>query len=142
MLETLVALIAAAAGFAAKSVFDAWADKKKELELEAWKLKVATLQQRLPDFYWPLYLRLQRDNVVWRRILERSDDDDTKRRIAREVEQGVTLPNHREAVSIIERGIHVAAIDPEFEAELLKYLRHVAVYTSARAAGLEAILFT
>ena len=137
MLESLVALIAAAAGFAAKSVFDAWADKKKELELEAWKLKVATLQQRLSDFYWPLYLRLQRDNVVWRRILERGDDDDTKRRIAREVEEGVILPNHREAVSIIERGIHVAAIDPEFEGEMLKYLRHVAVYTSARAAGLD-----
>jgi len=136
MLETLAALIAAAVGFATKSVFDAWTDKKKQLELEAWKLKVATLQQRLADFYWPLYLRLQRDNVVWGRILERGNDDDIKRRIAREIEEGVILPNHREAVSIIEHGIHVAAIDPQFEVEMLKYLRHVAVYTSARAAGL------
>jgi len=137
MPETLVALVAATAGFAAKSLFDAWANKKRELELEAWKLKVTTLQQRLAEFYWPLYLRLQRDNVVWSRILERSDDSDTKRRIARQVEEGVILPNHREAVLIIERGIHVAAIDPEFEAEMLKYLRHVAVYTSARDAGLD-----
>jgi hypothetical protein len=136
VLETLVGLLAAALGFGAKSAFDAWADKKKELELEAWKLRVSTLQQRLSLFYWPLYLRLQRDNVVWRRILERSDNDDTKRKIAHQVEQDVILPNHREAVALIERGIHVAAIDPEFEAELLKYLRHVAVYTSARSAGL------
>ncbi len=137
MNETLEGLITAALGFGAKTVFDAWTDKKKELEIEAWKLKVAILQQRLSDFYWPLYLRLQRDNVVWKRILERGDHDDTKRRIAREIEDSVIIPNHNDVITIIEHGIHVAAIDPEFEVEMLKYLRHVAVYTSARTAGLD-----
>src|ERR1019366_6344748 len=106
MLEVVLGLIAAAAGAVAKSAFDAWAGKKKEIELEAWRLKLTTLQQRLSEFYWPLYLRLQRDNIVWTRILARNDSDETKRKIAHEIEESVILPNHREAIGIIERGIH------------------------------------
>jgi hypothetical protein len=136
MLEGFIALVALASGCAAKAILDASVDKKKSMELDAWKLRVETLEKRLSEFYWPLYLRLQRDNVVWERILEREHPDSKNRKLARTIEESVILPNHREAIAIIERGIHLAALDPEFEAELLKYVRHVAVYTSARAAGI------
>lgn len=138
MIETLVALISVAGGVALKATWDAYVDKKKTIELEIWKIRVVELEKRLSQFYWPIYLRLQRDNVVWKRILERDDESDTERqRLAYQIEEGVLLPNHIEVVKIIESSIHLAALDKEFENLLFAYLRHIDVYRSIRTVGIK-----
>jgi hypothetical protein len=137
MVDTFFILMSGACGVALKTAWDAWVDKKKAIELEIWKARVNELEKRLSQFYWPIYLRLQRDNVVWTKILDRNNQSDTERQqLAHQIEQGVLLPNHAEIVKIIESHIHIAALDKEFEAEILSYLRHIDVYRSIRTVGI------
>ncbi|NQD94535.1 hypothetical protein HP532_17975 [Pseudomonas sp. CrR25] len=140
MIDAFTAFISAisvASGVALKIAWSAWIDKQKDIELEIWKVRASELEKRLSQFYWPIYLRLQRDNVVWEKILDRENPSDAERqKLAFQIEQGVLLPNHAEIVEIIESSIHLAVLDTEFETQILAYLRHLDVYRSIRAIGI------
>ena len=47
-----------------------------ELSKQRASARLQLLGQQLSEFYWPLYLRLQKDNAVWERILDRSNGQD------------------------------------------------------------------
>ncbi|MCJ2099472.1 hypothetical protein [Methylobacterium sp. E-046] len=91
--------------------------------------------QQLNDFYWPIYIRLQKDNAIWNRILDKRSKDDKIKAIGREIEMNEVLPNHTEIVQIIQSKIHLSQASPELQAALMQYVRHVAVYKAMRAAG-------
>jgi hypothetical protein len=83
-----------------------------------------------------MYLRLQKDNTVWRRLLDKGKEEDNPlRRIGSRIEIDFILPNHNELVKIIETKIHLAEPDAALQAALLSYIDHVAVYNAAIAAG-------
>jgi hypothetical protein len=137
MIEAVLILISTASGVAMKAVWDAYVKKQQSIELNVWKLRADQLEKRLSEFYWPLYLRLQRDNVVWKKILHRDDAKDSdSRKLAYEIEKSILLPNHAEIVSVIEAKMHLADADEEFERYVMAYLRHVDVYQSSRAVGI------
>ena len=93
---------------------------------------------QLRDFYWPLYLGLQKDNTIWRRILDKRDaEDDLRRDVGGIIEGDVVLPNHSHLVTVIEKNFHLAEADAHLEELLLAYVRHVAIYTAIRKAGEE-----
>jgi hypothetical protein len=46
------------------------------------------------------------------------------------------MPNHQEIVRTIEAKIHLAQSDAAFQAVLMQYVRHVAVYRAMRSAGI------
>ncbi len=97
--------------------------------------------RQLSDFYWPLYIGLQKDNVIWRRILDKRDAaDKLRQRVGAVIERDVVLPNHDKLVLLIEKNIHLAEADEQLEGHLLHFIRHVAIYKSIRAAG-EEMLF-
>lgn len=136
-MNSIVAIVSAACGVALKALWDAYVQKKKSIELEIWKIRVEELEKRLSLFYWPIYLRLQRDNVVWRKILERQNhSDEERKKLAFQIEEGILLPNHLEIIKIIEANMHLAGADKEFEELMLAYVRHVDVYRSIRAVGI------
>lgn len=91
--------------------------------------------QQLNEFYWPIYSRLQKDNAIWDRILDKRSSDARLKSIAREIESRVVLPNHDEIVQIIQTKIHLSQADPELQRALMQYVRHVAVYKAMRASG-------
>jgi len=94
---------------------------------------VAFKAQQLSEFYWPIYIRLQKDNAVWQRVLgEASDRFSTE--IGAEIERNVILPNHDEIAQIIQTKFHLAQKDDKLEQSLLQYIRHVAVYRALRSA--------
>lgn len=136
MFETLVALIGTATGFALGKLWEQYVQKQKQVELDLWKLRVAEVETRLRDFLWPIYLRLQRDNVVWEKILQRTSKNTEQKKVAHQIETDVIIPNHAEIVSLIERGMHHVRSDTELENALLAYVRHIDVYRSIRAAGI------
>ena len=138
MTAAVLALLSTACGFAIKTLWDAYVQKRQSIELESWKIRVSELEKRLSQFYWPIYLRLQRDNVVWRKILDRENQtDEGRKQLACQIEGGVLLPNHEEILRIIENNAHLAGLDKEFEKLLLSYVRHVDVYRSIRAIGIK-----
>ena len=136
MSETLIAIISASLGFMSKSLWQAYIDRKKDIEKSNRDKKISNLEAQLSDFYWPIYLRLQKDNVVWKRILDRKSDDEDKKKTGYEIEKSILLPNHEEIVKIIESNIHRARPDKVLEGQLLQYLRHISVYQSIRNAGI------
>jgi hypothetical protein len=115
-LVVLTVLISGACGVAIKAAWNAWVDKKKIIELETWKIRVTELEKRLSQFYWPVYIRLQRDNVVWQKILDRENQSDTERQqLAFQIEQGVLLPMLSTYQNIVILHFCKRGIDGAFE---------------------------
>ena len=138
MIEAFLYVVSLAAGAALKTLWDSYVDKRKEIELQTWRIRAEQLEKRLSQFYWPIYLRLQRDNVVWKRILDRQTSiDDERSRLAYQIEESVLLPNHAEIVKIIESNMHLAGADVTFERHVMEYMRHVDVYQSLRTVGIK-----
>ena len=133
--STFVATVAAAMGFTAKAIWDWFYARRREWESLALTKSVEVLDRQLSEFYWPLYIRFEKNEVIWKRILDVGEEDEAKRRIADEIERGVILPNHAEIVAIIESRMHLAETDVEFTRELLHYIHHVTLHKALRAAG-------
>ena len=51
-----------------KVLYDKWANKKSKTILLKNKLKLEKIQDKLKNFYWPLYIRLLRDFDIWSRF--------------------------------------------------------------------------
>lgn len=95
------------------------------------------LDKQLSQFYYPLYIRLHIDGAVWERILDkRNGDDEIRRKVGEVIEKDTILPNHEEMVKIIQNNIHLAEGDAEAFDQMLKYVRHVAVYKAMRESGI------
>lgn len=108
---------------------------KRRLDSESLaRLKDVDFRERqLAEFYWPLYLRLQMDNALWEWLGHvRANSSESDRRIAGVLEERFVLPNHREAVKVIQSKIHLMAKNVELEQLLLAYVRHVAVFDALR----------
>jgi hypothetical protein len=109
---------------------------KSEISKQRFAATLQRIERQLSEFYWPMYLRLQKDNTVWRRLLDKGKEEDNPlRRIGSRIEIDFILPNHNELVKIIETKIHLAEPDAALQAALLSYIDHVAVYNAAIAAG-------
>jgi hypothetical protein len=109
---------------------------ENELKKQRASTRLQFMSQQLSQFYWPLYLRLQKDNVVWERILDKKQGhDELRRRVGEQIEAGYILPNHDEIVRLVESHIHLARGDDELLTALVRYMRHVAVYKALRASG-------
>ena len=70
----LLALILAVAGFWLNRYVEAFKSRQaieKELRKARDQKRIELLQSQLSQFYWPVYLHLQMDNVVWEKILQR-----------------------------------------------------------------------
>lgn len=109
---------------------------RNDLAKQRFAARIQRLERQLSEFYWPTYLRLQKDNAVWRRLLDKNlAPDDPLSKIGTKIETDFVLPNHKELVSIIEAKLHLAEPSPELQRLLLQYIDHVAVYNAAIAAG-------
>jgi hypothetical protein len=133
--QSLVATLAAAVGFTAKTVWDWFYARRREWESLVLSKRVEVLDLQLSQFYWPLYIRLEKNDVIWRRILDVGEPDESRRRLAEEIENGVILPNHAEITAIIETRMHLAEADADFRRVLLHYIHHVTLHRALRAAG-------
>ena len=135
MSEAVITLLGAMVGFLAKSAWDLYWKQRQEYKALQYSKRLEVLEQQLSRFYWPIYIRLQKDNAVWKRILDRSKGtEDLRARVGDSIESKVVLPNHQETVRIIQENIHLAQADKKLEELLLQYVRHVAVYAAMRDA--------
>lgn len=110
------------------------------LEENAHQLKLQTQLdikgRQLQEFYWPLYLGLQKDNVVWSNILHKRDpNNELLKKLGATVEKETILPNHNRLVSIIEEKLHLAQANDELMDALLRYIKHVSVYNALNQAN-------
>ncbi len=125
------------AGILCKNLLDAYFNRQAEARKFLLDKRTQLLEAQLSRFYWPLYLRLQQDNMLWERLMERDQDPESPQsKLSMLIERGNLLPIHKEAVEVIESNLHLAGDEATVEA-VLRYLRHVKVYEMLRAAGLK-----
>jgi hypothetical protein len=133
---TLIGVFSAIGGFVGKSLWDYYFGLKADRAKLLLNKKVDFLERQLSEFYYPIYLRLQKDNVVWKRILDtREEEGSLKQKVGGEIEKNTVLPNHAEIVQIIEKHIHLAQADEKLFDLLLQYINHISVYKAIRDAG-------
>jgi len=125
------------AGIASKGAIDSYLRRKEEAHKFVLDKRVRFLEQQLSQFYWPMYLHLQKDNLYWERLMERNQDPESSQsRLSVQIESGVILPGHKEAMAVIEANLHLAG-DSTVVQESLRYVRHVKLYEMLRAAGIK-----
>ena len=85
-------VVGGAAGFLLKSVWDRFWKRKDELEDLRRTKNLELIERQLSNFYWPLYFRLQKDNAVWSRLLDRDiRKDDQRRKVAETIEKDLRV---------------------------------------------------
>jgi hypothetical protein len=125
------------AGVAFKGIVDSYLRRRDDLRKFLLDKRVRFLEEQLSLFYWPMYLHLEKDNLIWERVQERNQDPDSPQsRLSMQIESGVILPNHNEALAVIEAHLHLAGDADVVEASL-RYVRHVKIYSMLRAAGIK-----
>jgi hypothetical protein len=125
------------AGIASKGAIDSYLRRKEEAHKFVLDKRVQFLEQQLSQFYWPMYLHLQKDNLYWERLMERNQDPESSQsRLSLQIESGVILPGHKQAMAVIEANLHLAG-DSTVVQESLRYVRHVKLYEMLRAAGIK-----
>lgn len=108
---------------------------ENELNKQKHTLRIQFKEKQLSSFYWPVFLRFQKDSAMWTAIPQLSKGskvlpDD----LAREIELSFLIKNHEEIVSIIEANVYLAQADDKLLDDLVAYIKHVAVYKSLRGA--------
>ncbi len=132
----IISISSAVIGYFSRSLWDKYLGYKYDIEKSNREHRIRYLNLQLSEFYWPIYLRLQKDNTVWEKILLRDSDNVELSSMAKEIEKNIILPNHNDISKIIESKIHLANADKLLEEKLLQYLKHIAVYQSIRNVGI------
>jgi hypothetical protein len=124
-------------GLASKGIVDSFLRRRDDAHKLLLDKRIQLLEQQLSQFYWPIYLHLQKDNLIWEKVQQRDQDPDSPRsRLSLKIEQEVILPNHKDALAVIEANLHLAGNAPIVE-KSLRFVRHVKVYEMLRAAGIK-----
>jgi hypothetical protein len=123
------------AGILCKNFLDSYFNRQEEARKFALDKRTQLLDAQLSRFYWPLYLHLEKDNLMLERLIERDEDPESPQsRLSIEIEASFVLPSHEKAVEVIESNLHLAGDAATVEASL-RYVRHVKVYGMLRAAN-------
>lgn len=103
--------------------------------------KRAFIEKQLTEFYYPVILRLHKDNAVWE-LWNENQYSKERKNVAAQIERDFMLPNHEDAIKIIDSKFHLIRNDSDPDdqiskliIEIRKYERHVALYKALRATG-------
>ena len=137
MSETLIAILSAVVGFLGKSAWDLYWNRKTEKERVSHQKRLDFLERQLTEFYWPLFFQLQKNSIVFERIMGSKDANDAlSAKLDYDLERNFFYPNNEEMAKIIQTKYYLAQPDESLQKLILRFLRHQAVFTAIRKMGL------
>jgi hypothetical protein len=101
---------------------------ESEIAKEDRKAKLAFMEEQLSAFYWPIYLRLQKDNVMWKRVKQLHDKSELPESTSDWLEKKYILKNHDEILNIIDSKFHLADANENIRSACLSFVKHVSIY--------------
>jgi hypothetical protein len=115
---------------------------KQELEQKVARHteQIRFVDKQLAEFYYPVKMRLERDNAVWE-LSKRNDKSPAKLKIAENIEAKMLIPNHEEVMDLIKSKFHLLQNDTELVdlnpliAAMNRYQRHVTIYKTLRQSN-------
>jgi hypothetical protein len=128
-----------ALGVAVKAGFDSFFRRRDDAQKFVMDKRVGFLEQQLSRFYWPIYLHLQKDELLNKLMVGREQDSESgSSRLSIHIEDSVILQNHEEIVKVIEENLHLAG-DKQVCDLTLHYVRHVKIYEMLKAAEIRGV---
>lgn len=122
----------AALGFIGKSIYDVFILMRNK--------KIEILENKLQKFYWPILIRIEKDNAIWEMILSKRDNPESLQyKLASTIEKNYVLQNHDEMLNIISGNMHLAEPDRELTDSIRKYIKNVTIYKALRESGEEKV---
>lgn len=110
---------------------------ENQIAIARYNTELEFIERQISEFYWPIYLRLEKDNVMWKRIQYLSHEKNIlPEAVSNVIEKEFIIKNHQEVVEIIENKIHLVENTNNSKTlinELLQYIKHVAVYKTIRS---------
>jgi hypothetical protein len=138
-ISTLLPLLVLVIGFQLNQFGEA-RKRANELRIAQSNAQLQFIDQQLAQFYYPIKIRLERDNAVWE-VSARNRDASTDLQLADDIEAKMLLPNHREILELIRNNFHLltnqseAADVTELLTQINRYQRHVTIYQALREAN-------
>lgn len=139
-LSVLIPIVAIIISFLTNSVLErnkiASASRQEQLRSDR-----EFINKQLSDFYYPIFLRLEKDSATWTLASQLSKDvrARTTPQFSDYIESDILIPNHEETIKIIDDGLSLIKngrerYDPSaLISAVKKYQRHVAAYRALRA---------
>lgn len=134
VLSFFLSTVSVVVGVVAKSLWDKLVERQEELARTKRTKKLEILERQLSEFYWPLYLKLEKDNLIWHKVFDREQSVDANLR--QQLETDFILPNHSEIMEILETKIYLARAHQALSDQILQYIQHIAIYQAIRKAGI------
>lgn len=140
MEQTFLSVLSVVAGFVGKSIWDQYWKRRESYAAISRQKRLEFLERQLPSFYWPTYLHLQKNNVIWDQLIKgKAFDESVRHEVNNQLQRSFFRDNHDTLVKLIEGNIHIAQPDQKLEAILLNFVRHVTLYSALRDLGHEHI---
>ena len=134
--EVMIPVLIAVLGYLGKSVYEIYVNRQKR--------KREQLENQLKYFYWPIYIRLQKNADLYRIILKfkpKKENESIDAKISRYVQKEVILKTHEEIIDIIITYRHLAETDYEFETLTNQYITHVSIQRGFYHAEMDEYTF-
>lgn len=116
-------------GFISKSIWDCVYQNREQKRIR----KLQELDHLIQDFYNPLYTKLQREQLIWDKLIHLYNSD-VNREIIKRLDDG-TLARHVDIQELILNNSVRANPPRELKLALTKYDRHVTLYKALRETG-------
>jgi hypothetical protein len=136
MTQWLLGVLGAIVGFLGKSIWDLYWSRREANAKLAHEKRLAFIERQLSEFYWPLFFLLQKNNVVFERIVAKwHTNDGFEATLNEQLRRDYFYPNNEAMASLIEQKYHLAQADSEMEQFIFRFMRHQAVFKATRELG-------
>jgi hypothetical protein len=133
LLSTFVPLLIVILGYYLNLFADR--DKKyQELKISQHTEQIRFVDKQLAEFFYPVKMRLERDNAVWEVSARNRRDEGLNLKLSKDIEANLLMPNHEEIMDLIKTKFHLLANPTEtielapLIAAMNRYQRHVTIY--------------
>lgn len=102
--------------------------------------RIRFIKKQLAEFYYPVKMRLDRDNAVWE-VSAQNKNSKSNLRLANDIEAKLIMPNHDENMELITSKFHLLSNDAEqvnlgpLIAAMNRYQRHATIYKALRESN-------
>ncbi len=127
----LIPTLLAVAGFFGKALYDIYLDNRKRNR--------TLLESKLQYFYWPIFIRLAKNEDIYQYLLAGKEDskETLDYKISHYIEKNILMVNHKEIIDIITHYRYLADADGKIDSLMDGYIRHVSIYNALMASNVD-----